>query len=733
MSIINECLKQIMSARYGKDVRKSIHDGIKEVDSVARAAQNSATANAQTASAKASEALQASQEALKKAQEAQESAEQAKTYAENAEAVTGVNIGTQDRAGIIKGGENHIAEDGTLELVVNTTETTMPNSRKGGLLVDEIGGVCEQVTTTGSQLFDKDASGVKNGYYLSTNGAETASSISSISDYIDIRNLDNIFIKYTGSNTSNKVVALYDASKEFVTYSEYIGEKSIGVRDYSYIRITFVTAETGLLMVNAGSIALPWEPYTGGLPSPSPEYPQEIKNAVVSEIKTHGKNLINAKLNQQIPSNDRYYIYGISPGESLTMYLKQKTTVFDSTHPIAQHQYWFADKNGKLIKNGTICRLTFDSVNQEKEATSTITAPDGTDYLVVDLGTYFSDSGTRIMTLECQVERGKEFTGYEPYTESTITLKWPIELCRNGDVQDVLTSKQVKRRFKEVVFDGSADEGWVASSLMEGRYYIDGISNSVRVGAAICTHSTHIKGAISEKLNRSYFSEAVDGRFIINTSFATLDEWKAHLQANPMTLIYELATEETEEIWIGDWKALHELQTYEGITYLEFDSEVQPTFKGRYATSEAGSVATQAYCRVAVNEYEQYKATHPDIHILMEHGLMFRYSRVGSMVVVQVEGTLDYAITEENKVKTFNTVIPEGFRPDGTTHTSCMSITSKDSSGNRITALYDLGIGASGAIQLQVELKDSEGKSITASQSANMPFNTSVTYLSSGM
>lgn len=33
------------------------------------------------------------------------------------------------------------------------------------------------------------------------------------------------------------------------------------------------------IMLNEGSTALPWEPYTGGKPSPSPEYPQEITSA----------------------------------------------------------------------------------------------------------------------------------------------------------------------------------------------------------------------------------------------------------------------------------------------------------------------------------------------------------------------------------------------------------------------------------------------------------------------
>ena len=32
-------------------------------------------------------------------------------------------------------------------------------------------------------------------------------------------------------------------------------------------------------MLNTGTSPLPWEPYTGGQPSPSPDYPQEIVSA----------------------------------------------------------------------------------------------------------------------------------------------------------------------------------------------------------------------------------------------------------------------------------------------------------------------------------------------------------------------------------------------------------------------------------------------------------------------
>ena len=36
-----------------------------------------------------------------------------------------------------------------------------------------------------------------------------------------------------------------------------------------------------------------YEPYTGGIPSPSPDYPQEIKSVVNPKVKVCGKNLWN--------------------------------------------------------------------------------------------------------------------------------------------------------------------------------------------------------------------------------------------------------------------------------------------------------------------------------------------------------------------------------------------------------------------------------------------------------
>ena len=114
-------------------------------------------------------------------------------------------------------------------------------------------------------------------------------------------------------------------------------------------------------------------------------------------------------------------------------------------------------------------------------------------------------------------------------------------------------------------------------------------------GSVLCTHAKGIEGG-STQLNECYIntSNQPNGRFLINTSFATVDEWKAHLAENPMEVVYELAEEVVEELPIADQIGLNSLASYDGITYVEFDSEIQPTFKGEYGTSKVGGYTLEA-------------------------------------------------------------------------------------------------------------------------------------------
>lgn len=84
----------------------------------------------------------------------------------------------------------------------------------------------------------------------------------------------------------NKNIEVYisiekeDGSKEYHNSSFSVDrEKTVTAFAQIYEAGVTVNNEKVYIMLNSGSTALPYEPYTGGKPSPSPEYPQEIESA----------------------------------------------------------------------------------------------------------------------------------------------------------------------------------------------------------------------------------------------------------------------------------------------------------------------------------------------------------------------------------------------------------------------------------------------------------------------
>ena len=318
MASIKKYLDAIKAAVYGEEVRGSIHDAIKAIYDIATGAQGSATASANTAIAKASEAVAAAKEATAKAEEAIEAAEQAQISAENAEAVTGVGIASQKKAGLVKGGENYIDESGELQLTKRTDFPTLYNSYAGGIKLNELGGVSEQDSTTGAQLFDffsiysEDGTVINienNGKRITLSGtAAYAKGIINVTESI-FESIKGTRVTLSGdivskTNTSAPVVILFvitnaDNSKTWygitgISNSFIIPEDAkrahleLAINNAATTLSTTNTVVFEDVMLNAGSTALPWEPFTGNAPSPSPEYKQTIK-------PVEGKNLLDCR------------------------------------------------------------------------------------------------------------------------------------------------------------------------------------------------------------------------------------------------------------------------------------------------------------------------------------------------------------------------------------------------------------------------------------------------------
>ena len=235
--------------------------------SAANTAAESATTAANAANTGAEAATSAAESATTAADAANAGAEAATSAATSANAAA-------DRANEAAGNIEQ-ANIKPLAYSVSGESITAGNSAEKPLIGLTVHGHAYQVSTTGAQLFNK-SSVTSESYVRDTDGTVVASTTrpTYASDYITLDGAESIYI--TSTMTSNRWGAFYNDKKEYVSgIAGYSSPITVPVGAV-YIRLTVADDNLDTFMVNTGSTALPYEPYTGGAPSPSVEYPQAI-------------------------------------------------------------------------------------------------------------------------------------------------------------------------------------------------------------------------------------------------------------------------------------------------------------------------------------------------------------------------------------------------------------------------------------------------------------------------
>lgn len=584
--MITEFLKQILSARYGRDVRQAIHDGIQQCYYDGKAGTIDLEARQDI------EAIGVDVEALK-------------------ENTTSINKAVADLQAVVD--------------ITATTETTLPNSHAGRLKVDEIGGVMEQDSTTGKNLLDcrglteqtlnggtftpiYDENG--NLQYVEVNGTFNAGTGYTVGSHEMIDGNEYILsgcpsggsgstyqllVSNFGVDNGSSVNEIYDSSTMNATAQIHFwsGVTADHLRFYPMIRRASVADPT-------------YEPYTGGQPAPNPSYPMEIKKSVVSGVKTHGKNFLNFDLyysnlwsnldatrsrenNKLIIGTTAYYYSGIySHHAPLNLTGIIVTVSFDVTISNGSYIYTGFGTNSKIIPI---------TPNVKKRISFTDN---------VDTGAFIIYSGEAVaktITIEnIQYELGEVATDYEPYTESSITFSQPIELYGKDGVQDILTPQEIGRKYKKVVFDGSNYSVTKQTSNGYERFYIHNIlagKKPIASGAFVDLLVSHytisyapIAGNNVDETACGFYGN--DNLFIRSDRFTSVEEFNAYFAQNPMEIVFAIEPT-TEALPITDQIGLNSLLTYDGITHVEFIyDELEPTFKGKYGTSEVGGMTLES-------------------------------------------------------------------------------------------------------------------------------------------
>lgn len=217
------------------------------------------------------------------------------------------------------------------------------------------------------------------------------------------------------------------------------------------------------IMLNSGSTALSYEPYTGGAPSPSPDYPQEITNAGKYDeegqkyeygLKLTGKNMLPRydSPSDWMPGGYFYIpIHGFIVGETYTASQQNPPEVGENFYvSIGTYagnanvgvQHWLYHKNGDNLTKKSV---SFKATQEVYYLNVSDISGNGVTIDSAKLDKFLE------LFPDLMLEIGSEPTEYTPYQEQTVTLtadrpltKWDKLEKRNGQWGWVYKSEEIE-------------------------------------------------------------------------------------------------------------------------------------------------------------------------------------------------------------------------------------------------------------------------------------------------
>lgn len=464
----------------------------------------------------------------------------------------------------------------------------LPNSLDAPLEGLELGGKTEQVQTTGANLFDEkllldfdsenyDKTQSGSGFYyykFPVNGTVTASTknANKNGEYLTVG------IKPDGSDKTWLSHGSAAISK-YKTLTPEDGNIYLGVNN-SLERVKSMIQNTGGIIINEGSAAKPYEPYTGGKPSPSPEYPQEIKNSgkwneekqkYEVDVKITGKNLFdmnkfidtcNFTKNEDGTFRIDKYVERYDCFIPANTILSIEVLKVEDSSGAAALELFYEDGKSMYIGFGQVGVKTF--LIQKDVAYIKVLAYRKHEYKYI------------------QLEKGRTATPYEPYKEQTLTL----------------TSDRPITKWDRLVEQGG-QIGWLYNSVNET---IDGKTGKWSIQpASKIFYRTDITFPIavpfcSELLGYDYSSVGYKkdtGISINNLGILcitlpeevelTLDAYKQYLADNPLHVLYKDDSEEFIPLPQSEQNAIRALKAYYPTTVITADGgELDPDIKVTY-------------------------------------------------------------------------------------------------------------------------------------------------------
>ncbi len=473
--------------------------------------------------------------------------------------------------------------------------TNLPDSDDGRIMDLKLYGKSEQKQYSGKNLLDLNLSTNQS---IDDTGAIQDDTTRILSDFIRVTT-DN----YTASGHAGYelvAIAIYDENQKFTERfiiqdrsGSYTKQFTDGFVRLYYSKLDgtqdISKEELSRAMFEKGSTATAYEPYVGGIPSPNPEYPQEIKSVINPVVKVTSQNYLDYRnaadgftaplvllkgehyftrffLSSDVNINTKIQYFD----DGTWTYITSTGSHMDGKMLVSDEVFGFGDKNVKItcLESVTI-RIPFTSnvkiaLNDygyldkyaEYQAPQTVTLPYTLNAIPVSSGGNVTIAGQQYIADYVDVEKGKLVRMVHAVSlTDTLTFAYESKTSSGYYRYNISDSVPNNSRYNSDLFPPITVDGWGVKAK------------------ALCSGFKSIKTTDSSNFNESGDSMGIfieGNRGVVFQSAYTIDELKTKF---PMRLLYALATPTETDLTADEIAAFKALVSHYPVTNVSTTSD----------------------------------------------------------------------------------------------------------------------------------------------------------------
>ena len=453
-----------------------------------------------------------------------------------------------------------------------------------GAEILKIEGKSEQVTTNGYQLFDASKLQTKTqGGATVTNNGDGSFTISGSGDLTEVFLLNYVYSQEETQKLLKKGTLKINGLSDIKPYfsaglvpldgATFISDKKLNYEttsieiteeDLKNTRFRIVFYGTSGNAIKGGTIKPMlyqdgdgiWEPFTGGIPSPNPNYPQEIRNALDEPLVSVSRNLFNDEKGYNYSTNWKYVV-------SRDYILKAFKAIKPKTkYTIFLYGISFIEKFASATLKNTNSRNEnakagfFNGTNKAVIETKDFPHPMNENVLYM-YATLTESEQAELKNLKVMIVEGdysSDDLPYEPHNYAETNLNFQRMCSLPDGTCDTYENGVSTQRIGLYGFNGGNHENWTVAQCTIGNRFIIDLPQIQKAMPSYIGQETSINSALPLGRNGATYQTkncyTINGNklYVSLNGTETLEEFKEYLSNNEMQLLYKLETPIVSEV-----------------------------------------------------------------------------------------------------------------------------------------------------------------------------------------